>query len=67
MPSQGNQVTEKYIVYLYHRQHPFIVVQVGLYLKVLVGISIDDGVDGSPGSGGWIVSVVHRQVHYHPS
>lgn len=69
---QGNQVTEPNTLtkientHLYHWQHPFIIVQVGLYLKVLVGISIYYGVNGSPGSGGWVISVVHRQVHYHP-
>lgn len=49
--------------YLHHRHHALVVVRVGLDLEALAHVAVDDGVDGPPGAGRWVVPVVHRQVH----
>lgn len=51
-------------VYLNHRQHALIIVWVGVDCKVVVGISVNDRVHGSPSSCRGVISIVHCQVYH---
>lgn len=51
-------------LYLNHGQHAFVIVWVGVDRKVVVGISVNDRVDGSPSSCGRVISIIHCQVHH---
>lgn len=53
------------VLHLDNGEHPLIIVQVGVDLEAARGIPFDDGVDGSPGTRGWVVPVVDRQVDHH--
>lgn len=51
-------------LYLDDGKHSLIIVRVGVDLKALRRISVNDGVKGPPGSRGWIISVVNAQVDH---
>lgn len=51
--------------YLDNREHALIVVGVGLDFEVLSGVTVDDGVNGSPRSRRRVISVIHSQVDRH--
>lgn len=51
--------------YLDHREHSLVGLGVGVDLKALPWVPVDDGVDSSPSPRGGVVPVTHSQVHYY--